>query len=279
MNHLDDHEFAKYLATETGKRLVELRNSLVSRGVSGWDLKDAGDAMAQEFLMSQLREFRPDDAVLSEEALDNSKRLTAQRVWIVDPLDGTQEFSEPDRIDWAVHIALWQRHANHDPHTKPNSLADSGSCTTPNARAESGSLIAAAVSLPAIELTLSTNPPPAPPRKHDGPPRLVVSRTRTPREAVIVAEALGCDAMRLGSAGAKAMSVVLGECDIYLHTGGQHQWDSAAPVAVARAAGLHTSRVDGSPLIYNEQDTWLPDLIVCRPELAEPVLFALGHKK
>ena len=255
MNNLNDHEFATYLATETGKRLVELRDSLVERGVWGWDLKDAGDAMAQEFLMSQLREFRPDDAVLSEEALDTSKRLKADRVWIIDPLDGTQEFSEPDRVDWAVHVALWQRDSDH------------------------GSLVAAAVSLPAIEMTLSTNPPPTPPKKHDGPPRLVVSRTRTPREAVIIADALGCDAMRLGSAGAKAMSVVLGESDIYLHTGGQHQWDSAAPVAVARAAGLHTSRVDGSPLIYNEQDTWLPDLIICRPELAEPVLAALGHKK
>ncbi|MDA0286351.1 MAG: 3'(2'),5'-bisphosphate nucleotidase CysQ [Actinobacteria bacterium] len=255
MNNLNDHEFATYLATETGKRLVELRNSLVERGVWGWDLKDAGDAMAQDFLMSQLREFRPDDAVLSEEALDTSKRLKADRVWIIDPLDGTQEFSEPDRVDWAVHVALWQRDSDH------------------------GSLVAAAVSLPAIEMTLSTNPPPMPPKKHDGPPRLVVSRTRTPREAVIIADALGCDAMRLGSAGAKAMSVVLGESDIYLHTGGQHQWDSAAPVAVARATGLHTSRVDGSPLIYNEQDTWLPDLIICRPELAEPVLAALGHKK
>jgi 3'(2'), 5'-bisphosphate nucleotidase len=153
-----------------------------------------------------------------------------------------------------VHIALWQRDETSH-----------------------GNLSIAAVSLPAIEITLSTNPAPTLPPKHDGPPRLVVSRSRTPREAVIVAEALGCDAMRLGSAGAKAMSVVLGECDIYLHTGGQHQWDSAAPVAVARAAGLFTSRIDGSPLIYNEQDTWLPDLIICRPELAEPVLAALAE--
>ncbi|NBO97732.1 MAG: 3'(2'),5'-bisphosphate nucleotidase CysQ [Actinobacteria bacterium] len=266
MNSLNDHEFAAYLATETGKRLVALRNSLVERGVWGWDLKDAGDAMAQEFLMSQLREFRPDDAVLSEEAVDNAKRLTADRVWIIDPLDGTQEFSEPDRSDWAVHVALWQRDKND------------GSHATANRSTNRGSLVAAAVGLPAIELTLGTNPPPAQPKNYDGPPRLVVSRTRTPREAIIVAEALGCDAMRLGSAGAKAMSVVLGECDIYLHTGGQHQWDSAAPVAVARAAGLHTSRIDGSPLIYNEQDTWLPDLIVCRSEFAKPVLAALGHK-
>ena len=253
-DHSSDHEFATYLATQTGKLLVELRNDLVARGFYGWDLKDAGDAMAQEFLMSQLREFRPDDAVLSEEALDTAKRLSAERVWIIDPLDGTQEFSEPDRSDWAVHIALWQRDETSH-----------------------GNLAVAAVSLPAIEITLSTNPAPTLPPKHDGPPRLVVSRSRTPREAVIVAEALGCDAMRLGSAGAKAMSVVLGECDIYLHTGGQHQWDSAAPVAVARAAGLFTSRIDGSPLIYNEQDTWLPDLIICRPELAEPVLAALAE--
>ena len=254
LRHRDDAQFAAYLATETGKRLVELRKELVSRGFYGWDLKDAGDAMAQEFLMSQLREHRPDDAVLSEEATDSAARLSADRVWIIDPLDGTQEFSEPDRQDWAVHVALWQRDETNY-----------------------GDLIAGAVSLPAIELTLSTDPPHVSPEKQDRPPRLVTSRTRTPREAVIVANALGCDAMRLGSAGAKAMSVVLGDCDIYLHSGGQHQWDSAAPVAVARAAGFFTSRIDGSPLIYNDSDTWLPDLIICRADLAESVLTAL-HK-
>jgi len=254
LTHLDDAEFAAHLATETGKRLVELRNELIQRGISSWDLKDAGDAMAQEFLMSQLHALRPNDAVLSEEALDNSTRLTANRVWIIDPLDGTQEYSEPDRSDWAVHIALWERDEYGN-----------------------GELVAGAVSLPAIGITLSTNPAPPTPPMHDGSPRLVLSRTRTPREAVVVAEALGCDAARLGSAGAKAMSVVLGESDIYLHSGGQHQWDSAAPVAVARAAGLHTSRIDGSPLVYNEPDTWLPDLIICRAELAEPVLAALRH--
>ena len=252
--HQQDAEFAAHLATETGKQLVALRNELVKRGFYGWDLKDAGDAMAQEFLMSQLREHRPNDAVLSEEATDSTARLSADRVWIIDPLDGTQEFSEPERQDWAVHVALWQRDETNN-----------------------GDLVAGAVSLPAIELTLSTNPPHLPPEKQDRPPRLVTSRTRTPREAVIVANALGCDAMRLGSAGAKAMSVVLGECDIYLHSGGQHQWDSAAPVAVARAAGFFTSRIDGSPLIYNDSDTWLPDLIICRADLAESVLTAL-HK-
>ena len=273
MKQLDDASFAAELATQTGKLLVELREELIARGVSGWDLKDSGDALAQNFIMSQLREFRPDDAVLSEEALDNSKRLTADRVWIIDPLDGTQEFSEPGRSDWAVHIALWVRNSPKN----ISSASSSASSSTSSKFSEVGSLSVGAVNLPALELTLTSNPPSVLPKKHDGPPRLVVSRTRTPREAVIVAEALGCDAMRLGSAGAKAMSVVLGECDIYLHTGGQHQWDSAAPVAVARSAGLHTSRIDGSPLIYNEQDTWLPDLIICRPELAESVLSALGH--
>jgi len=254
LNLADDNEFAAFLATQTGKLLVELRDELVARNVKGWDLKDAGDALAQKFLMNQLREHRPNDAVLSEEALDNARRLTADRVWIIDPLDGTQEFSEPGRTDWAVHIALWSRDSAR------------------------GELTAASVSLPALELTLNATPAMPSPPKHDGPPRLVVSRTRTPREAIRVAEKLGCEAMRLGSAGAKTMAVVLGHCDIYLHTGGQNQWDSAAPIAVARAAGLHASRIDGSPLVYNEQDTWLPDLLVCRPELADSVLGALGYK-
>ena len=155
MINLDDAALAAHLATETGKRLVELRNELIERGVYGWDLKDAGDAMAQEYLMSQLREFRPKDAVLSEEALDSSVRLSANRVWIIDPLDGTQEFSEPQRHDWAVHVALWERNET------------------------GGELTAGAVSLPAIEMTLSTNPAPLQPAKHDGPPRLVLSRTRS----------------------------------------------------------------------------------------------------
>ena len=256
---LTDGELAHFLAEETGKRLMAVRERLYNDGASTWYAKDVGDAAAQRFIDETLAEHRPNDAVLSEEAADDSDRLTADRVWIIDPLDGTQEYSEFDRADWAVHIALWER---KDADGKPS---------------DEGSITQAAVALPAYNMTLSTHQLPKTPERHDGKPRLVVSRNRATREAVIVAEALGCDAMRLGSAGAKAMSVVLGECDIYLHTGGQHQWDSAAPVAVARAAGLFTSRIDGSPLIYNEQDTWLPDLIICRPELAEPVLAALAE--
>lgn len=247
-----DNELAEHLASETGKRLVSLRQQLFNEGASPWYVMDAGDAIAHRFLLDSLKEFRPNDAVLSEEGADNPVRLSADRVWIIDPLDGSNEYGQIGRADWAVHVALWER-----------------------TNISAGELTAGAVALPAYDITLSTaNPPPMPPR-HEGNPRLVVSRNRTSREVVVVAQALGCDVARLGSAGAKAMAVVLGETDIYVHAGGQHQWDSAAPIAVARATGLHTSRIDGSPLVYNERDTWLPDLVVCQSHLAEPVLTAL----
>lgn len=250
---MNDAELARHLAIETGKRLLEVRRRLYQDGASEWFAKDVGDAAAQRFIDETLAEHRPDDAMLSEEAVDDSQRANADRVWIIDPLDGTQEYSEFDRVDWAVHIALWER-------------TESG-----------GELTAAAVSLPALELTLTMDPPPPPLPNHDGRPRLVVSRNRASLEVIRVAEQLDCEVIRMGSAGAKAMAVVLGEADIYVHSGGQHQWDSAAPVGVARAAGLHTSRVNGSELVYNQRDSWLPDLIICRQHLARPVLEALGH--
>jgi len=250
---VNDAELARHLAIETGKRLLEVRRRLYQDGASEWFAKDVGDAAAQRFIDETLAEHRPDDAMLSEEAVDDSRRANADRVWIIDPLDGTQEYSEFDRVDWAVHIALWER-------------TESG-----------GELTAAAVSLPALELTLTMDPPPPPLPNHDGRPRLVVSRNRASLEVIRVAEQLDCEVIRMGSAGAKAMAVVLGEADIYVHSGGQHQWDSAAPVGVARAAGLHTSRVNGSELVYNQRDSWLPDLIICRQHLARPVLEALGH--
>ncbi|HEX5144061.1 MAG TPA: 3'(2'),5'-bisphosphate nucleotidase CysQ, partial [Mycobacterium sp.] len=209
--------------------------------------KAAGDKRSHEFLMAELAAARPADAVLSEEGVDNPVRLTAQRVWIVDPLDGTREFSEPGRSDWAVHVALWERSA------------------------DGGELIAGAVALPAQGITLATPdvtaPPAAPPK-----PRIVVSRTRPPAIALAVRDALDGELVEMGSAGAKVASVVQGLSDVYVHAGGQYEWDSAAPVAVARAAGLYTSRIDGSPLRYNQSDSKLPDLIVCRPEYAEAVL-------
>ncbi len=242
-----DGQLATRLATEVGRLLVAAREQLFAQGASTWDVKDAGDAIAQEYLAKQFAEHRPDDAVLSEEGREDPRRFDADRVWIVDPLDGTREFSEPGRIDWAVHIALW----DHD------------------------RFAAAAVSLPALDRTFSTDDPaPLPPFTRERP-RLVTSRTRAPYAAVLVAEGLECDAVRLGSAGAKAMSVVMGETDIYVHDGGMYQWDSAAPAGVALASGFHVSRLDGSPIVYNERDPWLPDFIVCRPELAEPVLRAL----
>jgi 3'(2'), 5'-bisphosphate nucleotidase len=242
-----DAQLATRLAIETGHKLLELRDEMFGAGASTWDVKDAGDAIAQEFLASEFAKHRPDDAVLSEEGSEDPRRFGADRVWIVDPLDGTREYGEPGRMDWAVHVALWTRDR----------------------------FGAGAVSLPAIDMTFSTDPaPPLPPFTREKP-RLVTSRSRAPYAAVLVAEGLDCDAFRLGSAGAKAMAVVMGEADIYVHDGGMYQWDSAAPVAVANAAGFHTSRIDGSPLVYNDRDPWLPDFIVCRPELAEPVLKAI----
>jgi 3'(2'), 5'-bisphosphate nucleotidase len=205
--------------------------------------KSAGDKRSHDFLMAALAAERPGDAVLSEEGADDRIRLTSERVWIVDPLDGTREFSELGREDWAVHVALWQ----------------------------AGELVAGAVALPAQGVTLAT-PDVAPPPPAPAVPRIVVSRTRPPEVALAVRDALGGTLVEMGSAGAKVASVVQGLADVYVHAGGQYEWDSAAPVAVARAAGLYTSRIDGSSLRYNQSDVLLPDLIVCRPELADAVL-------
>ena len=242
-----DSALATRLATEAGRLLVELRADLFGKGTPSWVVKNAGDELGHRYIVDQLGQVRPDDAVLSEEGYEDPRRFDGDRVWIVDPLDGTREFGEEGRIDWAVHVALW----SHD------------------------GFVAGAVSLPAIERTFSTDPAETMPTVERERPRLITSRTRAPYAAVKVAHGLGCDAVRLGSAGAKAMAVVLGEADIYVHDEGMYQWDSAAPAAVALAAGFHASRLDGSPLIYNRRDPWLPDFIVCRPELADDVLGAI----
>ena len=239
----DDHVLATWLATVAGDRLVEVRR----QGLEGKELKDAGDRAAHELLMQLLAEHRPDDAVLSEEALESSAdrtaRLSAQRVWIVDPLDGTREFSEPPRDDWAVHVALWQ----------------------------DGDLVAGAVAQPGLDTTFNTGEPPAVPERTAPKPRIAVSRTRPPAFVEALAAEIDAELVPMGSAGAKVISVTRDVTDAYVHAGGQYEWDSAAPVAVARAAGLHTSRADGAPLEYNQDDVLLPDLLVCRPELAEPI--------
>ena len=242
-----DAELATRLAVQAGELLVQLRGEMFAAGASIWDVRDSGDAAAQRFIAGELHTHRPDDAVLSEEGFEDPRRYDADRVWIIDPLDGTREYGEQGRSDWAVHIALWEHEA----------------------------FGAAAVSLPAVDMVFSTDPAPPMPLLDRDRPRLITSRHRAPYAAVLVAEGLGCDAVRLGSAGAKAMAVVLGEADIYVHDGGMYQWDSAAPAAVALAAGFHASRLDGSPLIYNDRDAWLPDFFVCRPEMTEGVLKAM----
>ena len=242
-----DHALAASVATEAGAMLVEIRERMFEDGAGTWEVRDTGDMEAHRLIMNRLSEARPDDAILSEEGRDDLARLSADRVWIVDPLDGTREYSEPGRSDWAVHVAL----------------------------VEDGAPTAGAVALPAVGKTLCTAPAPLLPVPHEGRPRMVVSRSRPPAAAVIVAQALDADLMKLGSAGAKAMAVVLGMADIYAHSGGQFEWDNCAPVAVARAAGLHASRCDGSELEYNFADPWLPDLLICRPEYADAALEAL----
>jgi 3'(2'), 5'-bisphosphate nucleotidase len=241
-----DHAVAARIATEAGELLVRTRDNLTRLSVDTWTLKDEGDRRAHEFIVGALHEAFPDDAVLSEEGKDDPGRLEAERVWIVDPLDGTREFSE-GRHDWAVHVAL----------------------------TEGGRATAGAVALPALRRTFGTDPAAALPRRDGGPPRMVVSRSRPPAAAMIIAQAIGAHLVALGSAGAKAMSILLGESDIYAHSGGQYEWDNCAPGVVAARAGLHVSRADGSPMTYNHPDPWLPDLLICRPEYADVSLQAI----
>ena len=245
MTDHSDHQVAARLATEAGKLLLEVRSELAD--ATGAERKAAGDKRSHDFLIEALAAQRPGDAVLSEEGVDNPARLSAERVWIVDPLDGTREFSELGRDDWAVHVALWQ----------------------------AGELVAGAVALPAQGVTFAT-PTVSPAPVAADKPRIVVSRTRPPAVALAVRDALGGTLVEMGSAGAKVASIVQGVSDIYVHAGGQYEWDSAAPVAVARAAGLHTSRIDGSPLAYNQPDPRLPDLVVGRREFAGAVLAVTG---
>ena len=240
-----DHDLAAAVVSAVADTLLPLRARLIDAGTVGGALGDAGDAEAQRIVDAVLQRRRPGDAVLSEEAVDDPARLDAERVWIIDPLDGTREFSEPGRTDWAVHAAL----------------------------CDGGRPVAAAVALPAVgEVHRADAPAPLRPVPENRPLRMVVSRTRPPALAAEVAARLDIEAVPMGSAGAKVMAVVRGEAEIYLHAGGQFEWDSCAPVGVALAAGLHASRLDGSPLTYNRPDPRLGDLVVCRTELAEALL-------
>lgn len=239
---MNDASLCAQLAMEAGALLLALQTSGERRGK---DLGDEGDQRANAFLCEAIRRARPDDALLSEEEKDCHSRCSASRVWIIDPLDGTREYSE-GRSDWAVHVAL----------------------------AIDGLAKAGAVALPGLGVTLDSANPPRLLRAND-PLKMLVSRTRPAPEAVAVAALLGAELLPMGSAGAKAMAVVRGEADIYLHTGGQYEWDNCAPVAVAQAAGLYTARIDGSPMRYNNADPYLPDLLICRPEVADAVMSAL----
>jgi 3'(2'), 5'-bisphosphate nucleotidase len=245
-----DHQLAGRVATQAGELLVALRSEMFARHAHSWDVMDAGDMEAHHFLLDALTEARPNDLVLSEEGRDDPARLEHDRVWIIDPLDGSNEYGERGRPDWAVHVAL----------------------------VSGGVPIAGAVALPALNITAVTDPAPAFPQRQDRPLRVITSRMRATYATARVAHALGAEIHPLGSAGAKAMAVVFGEADVYAHTGGQYEWDNCAPAAVAAAAGLHVSRVDGSPMRFNKRDVWSPDVLICRPELAETCLAALAQR-
>jgi 3'(2'), 5'-bisphosphate nucleotidase len=246
LRHIDrdlaeDQTLARAAADAAALALIGVRTTAPSEGLGG-----RGDAVAHRAILRTLRAARPEDAVLSEEAADDRARLSAHRVWIIDPLDGTREYAEGSRTDWAVHVALWS----------------------------DGELVAGAVALPGIGVTLATDDPPKVPAVMHRRVRIAVSRTRPPSFVSAVAQRLDAELVPLGSAGYKIAAVIRGEVDAYVHGGGQYEWDSAAPVAVARSAGLHASRLDGAPLVYNSPDPLLPDLLICRPELAAALLDA-----
>jgi 3'(2'), 5'-bisphosphate nucleotidase len=238
----DDHALARSVAGETAELLLALREQ--GQHLPPDQLRDMGDRQAHLRIVELLEAARPDDGILSEEGRDDLTRLQKPRVWVVDPLDGTREFGEAGRPDWAVHIAL----------------------------VEEGVVTAGAVALPAEGVILGTDDPPVLPSVDDRPRRVVTSRSRYPAVAAWIARALDAELVGLGSAGAKAMAVVRGYVDAYAHAGGMYEWDSCAPIAVAQAAGLHVSRIDGSPMRYNRLDPWLPDMLICRPEYAEVCL-------
>jgi 3'(2'), 5'-bisphosphate nucleotidase len=244
---LTDAALAADVARDAGELLLAVREEIGF--ADPYDLGDAGDKRANVLILDRLQRDRPDDAVLSEEAVDDLSRLHADRVWIVDPVDGTREFSSPGRDDWAVHVALWQRGPGPD-----------------------GGITDAAVALPASGEVYRTDTVTAPPPRTDGPIRITASAARPPAVLWRLRDTMDLELVSIGSAGAKAMAVVRGDVDAYIHAGGQWEWDSAAPAGVVQAAGLHASRLDGSPLIYNRHDPYLPDFLMCRMELADALL-------
>jgi 3'(2'), 5'-bisphosphate nucleotidase len=245
-----DAALAAQVAQEAGALLLKVRDEVGY--FDPYVLGDAGDAIANKLILERLRQERPDDAVLSEEAADDPVRLRSDRVWIVDPVDGTWEFSRRGHVDWAVHIALWQRTGG-----------------------PAGTITDAVVGLPAVGEIYRTDTVTAPPPRVDGPIRIATSANRPPPIIWWLRDRLDVRLVGIGSAGAKAMAVVRGDVDAYVHAGGQWEWDSAAPAGVVRAAGLHASRIDGTPLLYNQPDPYLPDLLMCRPELADVLLEAI----
>jgi len=237
---LTDAELAARIAEGAGRLLLGVRHGelLTRRG-----LGDAGDALANAWIHAVLHAHRPADAIISEESPEDSDRLTASRVWIIDPLDGTSHYASGS-TEWAVHVAL----------TVDGEPTD------------------CAVALPDTDEVFRTDTVTPPTGPLTG---LIATPHYVNYDISWAASRLNLQYLPIGSAGAKAMAVVRGDADAYVHTGGQYEWDNCAPVGVARAAGLHCSRADGSPLVYNRRSIYLPDFVICRQEIADDLLAAL----
>lgn len=236
----NDHQLAAALAAKAGQALSELRERPHSGGFDPWGLRDEGDRLAHNLLVELLGSHRPDDIVLSEEGREDRRRLDADRTWIIDPLDGTHDYPFLDSIEWAVHVALVEEQ-------RPT---------------------AAAVAVPGMDQVFATDlGSAAEPMDRDQP--LVISGRSNAYLASEVAETIGGKLTACGSSGVKAMLVVSGAVDVYVHGSGLYEWDVCAPAAVAEALGMVVTDLEGDEIVYNKSQPIVRGLVISRPEFAE----------
>ena len=248
----DDHLLAANLAESAGRMLVDCRSGAAGQLLGGSSLAHEGDQRAHLHLLTRLQEARPDDAVLSEEGADDAQRLDSSRLWVIDPLDGSRDYGFGND-EWAVHVGL----------------------------VEDGKIVAGAVALSALDLLFHTGEGEGPACAVDenNPnrrPVIVTARSRVNAEGMLLAHELGADVFACGSAGVKAMLVVNGTADAYVHASPLYEWDVCAPAAVAQSAGLHVSDAAGDPLVFNQARPVVNSFLVCRPELVDDILSALS---
>lgn len=256
---MNDSELSRDVAIEAGRLLLDLRATYGDLDPADVDtanrLRKEADRASHLLIADRISAARPDDVILSEEGKDDPARLVADRVWIVDPLDGTFEFGQ-GRSDFAVHIVLWVRDA----------LSPTGA-----------RLVASTVELPAQGLTRTDidTPDVSFALPTDRPIRIVASRSRAPKwlpDAVaVLADRMGreVEVIDVGSVGAKVNEILCGRADAYVHDTGFYEWDVAAPYAVAHRYGLHASHVGGEPIRFNQDPPYVTSLLVSIPTLLD----------